>query len=149
MSTLQLRFDPEDEWHGQLVATVSSEGFAGRASAWFATDEIRRFSHALAAYPLQREALPFISGGFGSEPGAPEPEQVHLAMGVAPHDTRGTLRFTVRLATEVWGTEDGDLGCNATIRFVTTYNEIGPFAAAMLGLVEGQFDEAILQTALE
>ena len=149
MSTLSLRFEPEDEWHGQLVATVSSNGFEGRASAWFATDELRRFSQAMTAYPLSTEALPSISGGFGSEPGAPEPEQVHLAMDIAPHDVRGTLRFTVRLATEVWRTEEHDLGCNATVRFLTTYGDIGPFAAALSNLAEGRIDEATLRTTIE
>jgi hypothetical protein len=149
VSRLHLRFDPEDEWHGQLIATVSSNGFEGRSTAWFATDELRRFSRALTAYPLRSEAPPHISGGFGSEPGAPEPEQVHLSVDVAPHDVRGRLRITVRLATEVWRTQDSDLGCNATVRFVATYGDIAPFSSAVLALAEGQVEEAVLQSSSE
>ena len=149
MSKLHLRFDPEDEWHGQLIATVSSNGFEGRANAWFATDELRQFSMALTTYPLRTEALPHISGGFGSEPGAPEPEQIHLSIDVAPHDARGRLRVTVRLATEVWGTQDSDLGCNATVRFIATYGDIAPFVSAVSALAEGQVDEAVLQSSSE
>jgi hypothetical protein len=149
LNRLQLRFDPEDEWHGLLIATVSSNGFEGRAAAWFATDELRRFSTALTAYPLRGEALPHMSGGFFSEPGGPEPEQVHLSIDVAPHDVRGRLRVIVHLATEVRETQDNDLGCNATVRFVATYSDIAPFGSAISALAEGQVDEAVLQSSGE
>ncbi|MCW1988099.1 UNVERIFIED_ORG: hypothetical protein M2348_003884 [Sphingomonas sp. R1F5B] len=146
MGTLHLRFEREDEFHGQLFATVSSMGFAGAAAAWFATAELYRFSQACSAYPLNGEALPHIAGGFLSrEPGTSEPEQVHLGIDVAPHDLQGNLRVTVRLATEVLRTEKSDLGCNVTVRFVTTYSEMGPFASAMLALVEGEVKEAVLK----
>lgn len=150
MSTLHLRFVREDEWHGQLIATVSSKGFAGRVAAWFRTDELHRFSHECGAYPLDGAALPYIAGGFfGSAPGASEPEQLHLGIDVVPHDVRGRLRITVRLATEVWGTDESDLGCNVAVRFVVTYGELGPFASAVSALAEGLVEEALLQEVTE
>jgi hypothetical protein len=146
MGILHLRFKSEDEWHGLLTAKVSSDGFVGQASAWFSTEDLRRFSQAMTAYPLLMDALPSISGGFGAEPGKPEPEQVHLAIDVAPHDVRGMLRFTVRLATEVLTTQDDDLGCHATVRFLATYDDLGLFALQVSDLAKGHTDEAVLHT---
>lgn len=148
MNTLHLRFERENEWDGELVASVSTKGFKAKASAWFNTDELRHFSHALTLYPLRDDALPYISGGFGGEPGAQQPKQVHLAIDVAPHDARGALRVTVRLASKVWTSEESDLGCSAVVRFLATYGDIAPFASAVSALAEGQVDEAVLQTTV-
>jgi hypothetical protein len=100
MNSLTFRFEPENEWQGELFATLSANGFAGQGKAWFSTDELRDFAKALTAYPLQADALPKIAGGFGAD--SDHLEQTHLAVALQPHNARGEIRVAVQLATEVW-----------------------------------------------
>ena len=143
MDSLCFRFEREDDWHGKLVATVSTAGFAGTGGAWFATEELRDFGKALSGYPLRPETLPSITGGIGGEAGAPD--QVHLAIKLEPHSPRGIIRVTVSLASDVWNSEEEDLACTATVRFLTTYADLGRFGPDFLAVVEGQSPEATLE----
>jgi hypothetical protein len=146
---LSFQFEPEDEWHGKLIATVSASGFAGQGAAWFGTDELRRFAESASAYPLREEALPSIAGGFWRE-GVGEsevPEQVHLSVAIAPHDARGAVRVTVRLASQVWDSETIDLACGVTVRFKATYGDLDRFAASFMALVEGRSVAADLRSS--
>ena len=145
MNLLQFRFEPEDEWHGKLIAAVEAGGFAGQGGAWFNTDELRGFAKGVSAYPLRVEALPCIAGGFGVK--ADEPEQVHLAVYLEPHNARGEIRVTVRLATEVWNGEADDLAANVTVRFLVTYGDLGRFGPEFLDLLEGRTAKATLQSS--
>jgi hypothetical protein len=147
MDALHFRFEPEDEWHGELIANVTSEQFQARGSAWFNTDELRRFSKALAAYPLKPDALPSITGGSWDDAG--KLKQTHLAVDVVPHGLRGLVRFTVRLATEVDESEENDLGCAATVRFLATYADLSNFAADLSALAEGQIEAALLRSTAQ
>lgn len=137
MNALQLRFEPEDEWHGKLIAACSVNGFSGCGAAWFSTSKIQAFCTALESFPLSTDGSPSLAGGFWTARDNIEPEQVHLGIEVAPHDARGELRVTVRLASEVWKGNEQDLQCQTTMRFLTTYGEIGSFAAALRFLVDG------------
>ena len=147
MDMLRLRFEPEDEWHGKLTATVSAAGFAGQGNAWFNTDELRRFVATVSAFPLKEDDLPSIAGGFGGE--AEALDQIHLAIDVAPHSPRGIIRVTTRLATEVWNTEIVDLASNVTVRFLVTYGDLGIFGTALLELIEGRSADATLQSSVD
>ncbi|WP_051272740.1 hypothetical protein [Sphingomonas phyllosphaerae] len=146
MNLLQLRFAPEDEWHGELTADVSARGFAGRGSAWFAVEDLRRFVAALSAFPLEAQNLPSIAGGFGDR--AEALEQVHLAIAFAPHDLRGNVRATVHLATEVWNGAAADLEAMVEVGFLVTYADLDQFASAFDGLLTGENTEAILRSSV-
>ncbi|SOB79702.1 hypothetical protein SAMN06297144_0688 [Sphingomonas guangdongensis] len=144
MDLLRLRFEPEDQWHGKVTADVSAKGFAGRGSGWFATAELRNFVAAMSAFPLDAENLPSITGGFGATQEALE--QVHVAIAFAPHDVRGSIRATVRLATEVWNADTADLASSVLVRFLVTYADLDKFGAAISGLLDGEIAEATLQS---
>lgn len=147
MTELHFRFEREDEWHGKLVASVATDGFAGEGGAWFNTDELRAFAVSLSAFPLPTESPPSIAGGFGVS--ASGPEQVHLAVTVEPHNARGLVRATVRLAMEVWNSEADDLACCTTVRFVVTYADVGQFGPALLAVIDGRAEKATLQSSAD
>src|SRR5688572_26860303 len=137
MSELEFRFQPEDEWHGKLVAKVSAAAFAGEGGAWFNTDTLRRFAETLSEFPLRQEAPPSIASGFWNAE-SDALEQVHLAVSFEPHNARGAVRVTVQVATEAYHSEAEDLACSATIRFLVTYGDLARFTPEFLDLVEGR-----------
>lgn len=141
MNTLQFRFEPENEWHGLLVANVASGAFKAEAGAWFNTLDVERFANALAAYPLKPDDLPMISGGIWTSAG--ELATPHLAVSVAPYDAHGRIRITVHLSSE-GDRPDEDLGNAATVRFLATYADLAALAADMSAMLKGQIASAEL-----
>lgn len=146
MGLLQLRFAPEDEWHGKLTADVSASGYAGRGSAWFAIEDLRRFVAALSAFPLDAQNLPSITGGFGHTVEALG--QVHLAIAFAPHGLRGDVRATVQLATEVWNGNAAGPEASVTVRFFVTYTDLDQFGSAFDSHLAGEITEATLRSSI-
>ncbi|WP_157219942.1 hypothetical protein [Flavisphingomonas formosensis] len=142
MDVLRLRFRPDDEWLGELTASVSAEGFSAVGTAWFSKDDLRKFAESLSAFPLPEEVPPSISGGLGANETNP-PQEV-VAIRFEPHDARGMVRATVRLATEIWNGKERDLSKEATIRFIVTYGDLARFGPAMRDLIEGLAAEAVL-----
>jgi hypothetical protein len=130
-----------------FLPPFSTAGFAGTGSAWFATEKLRDFGKAVSGYPLEPQSLPSIIGGVGGEAGAPD--QVHLAIKLEPHGSRGIIRVTVSLASDVWNGEEEDLACTATVRFLTTYADLGRFGSDFLAVVEGQSSEATLEPSAD
>lgn len=64
-SELRLRYIPDDEWTGDLVAKVHSDGFSGSGSAHFDRTSVKEtFVAALREFPLATERPPMIEGGF-------------------------------------------------------------------------------------
>lgn len=72
---------------------------------------------------------------------------MHLAILFAPHDLRGNIRVTVRLATEVWNAEEDDLTSTVTVRFLVTYADLDRFGRAFRGLLNGESHQATLQAS--
>jgi hypothetical protein len=65
---LQLRYRPDDEWHGQLEVVVKSGEFSGKGSAWFGRQHLKEtFVSALRAFPLSANDPPLTEGGFWSK----------------------------------------------------------------------------------
>ena len=146
MTLLHLRFAPNDEWHGELIATCSHDQYSGRGGAWVNKEQIRAFAQAISVFPLDPDNPPSLAGGFWDDGAdALKPTEVHLGIDVTPLDALGRLRITVRLANEVWGDPKQTLECHATIRFLGTYGDIAQFAAVLVGLVDGQSSEAEVQ----
>jgi len=145
MSQLRFRYEPDDEWSGKLIVMCEANGFAGKGEAWFSPEDLRSFANAAEAYPFTQASPPSLSGGFGASEA--RGEQVHVGVLFEPHDVRGMVRATVRLATEVWRTEEQDLGTCAVIRFFVTYGDLAPFGSDFRDLIDGKAPEAILQSS--
>lgn len=68
MGSLTLRYDAEDQWHGEVTASVASDGFAGAASAWFNESDLASFADRMSEYPLSEPPLS-LAGGYLSRAG--------------------------------------------------------------------------------
>jgi hypothetical protein len=144
---LQLRYRPDDEWHGELDAVVRSSEFSGKGSAWFGREYIRtNFASALRAFPLSVDDPPLIEGGFGSKERPGSLEQCHLRIAVRPYNSRGTILMLVQvhLATKSWASPDKDLQQSVTVRFLTEYAALDEFAAQLEQALDGKREWAIL-----
>lgn len=144
MDRLYLQFEPEDEWHGKLFATVAADGFAGSGSAWLSTSDIREFAAAASAYPLPAECSPILSGGLGGN--ATQRPQTTMLIRLDQHDALGAVRVTVQLATEIWNSQERDLARSLTARFLVTYGDLGRFGTALSDLLAGRTSEAVLMS---
>lgn len=148
MSTaeLHLSYRPDDEWHGQLDATVRSGAFSGRGSAWFNRQQLKEtFAAALRAFPLSASDPPMIEGGFWRKEQPGTLDQCHLRIHVRPYNSRGTLLVQVDLATECWASPDNDQQQSVTARFLAEYATLGEFASHLEQVLDGKRDEAILR----
>ena len=132
MSALELRigYQADDEWTGEIVATVTSGAFSGRGFAWFSRDKVKEtFLAALKVFPLTAANPPLLEGGYWDKGKKGELEQCHLRVTIKPHDSWGTLMVHVDLATQSSKSPDTDLQNCATIRFLTEYGLVDSFAA--------------------
>jgi hypothetical protein len=142
---LGLSYRPDDEWHGQLDATVRSGAFSGRGSAWFNREQLKEtFTAALRAFPLSANDPPMIEGGFWSKEQSGSLDQSHLRIRIRPYNARGTLLVQVDLATECWTSPDNDLQQSLTARFLVEYAALGEFASHLEEVLDGKRDKAVL-----
>jgi hypothetical protein len=140
MNRLRLRFIPDDEWIGELFASVEANGFSGAGSAWFDKDSIRTFASDVSKYPLPFDSAASLSGGYGgNEKLAP---QTTVLVNITPHDVRGAVRVTAQFETAIWG--EIDLPQRVTATFLVTYGDLSGFGQMILDLIEGRTDEAVL-----
>lgn len=147
MNRLSFRLEPYEEGSGKLFATLSGGQFAGEGGAYFNTDDLQDFASALSAYPLRPDFLPAIASGFGESPETLT--QTHLSVAFHPHNNRGEIRVTVRLATEIWKDADADLACEVVARFLVTYADLDRFVPEFLEVVNWRRDKACLQSSIE
>jgi hypothetical protein len=147
MGSLTLRFAPEDKWHGELFATVASDGFAGVGSTWFNHIDLLAFADRLSEYPLGTSPPPSISGGYLAH-GTQEAE-THLSLVLTPHDPLGGVRVLVELAK--YNFQSGPRIPESRVRtaFVVTYTDIERFQRSIHRMMKGDLEEALLtrQTA--
>lgn len=148
MSTAELRvvYRSDDEWTGEIIATVKSGTFSARGSAWFDRTHVKEtFLANLRSFPLTSANPPTIEGGFWNGTGSLE--QCHLRISIKPYNTRGTLLVHVDLASQVGKTRtpDADLQNSATIRFLTEYAAVDGFAEQFEKVLDGKEDDAVLQ----
>jgi hypothetical protein len=142
MEVLRLYFLPDDEWLGELTLVVATDGYAGVGAAWFSKDSLREFGKAITEFPLSREDPPRLSGGLGGNDSAPAQELVGIKF--EPHNILGALRATVHVERENWDSNQRNLVMEATVRFLVTYGDLARFGSAMIDLIEGRADEAVL-----
>lgn len=143
MNALHLIYRPEDEWHGELIATVESGGFRGQGAAWFGIEQLREFCILAGRFPLAGGKEPSLAGGFFNDAGDAL-EQRHLAVQLSPHDRLGSILVTVSLATPVWREEGADLHQSITTRFLVGYSDVSRFCASFEAMLEGRTEEATL-----
>jgi hypothetical protein len=142
---LRLSYQPDDEWTGQLYASVRSDAFAGKGSAWFTPDQIKAFVAALRAAPLSPDLPPKIEGGYWEDGKAGVLKQCHLGITIAPYDSRGAPLVRVELATPSQETPERDLQHAVVVRFLTDYAAITRFAGALARIMDGEPEEAALE----
>ncbi|WP_426526480.1 hypothetical protein [Bradyrhizobium sp. McL0615] len=143
-SELQVSYRTDEDWTGQIIATVKSGEFSARGAAWFDRINVKQtFLAALRSFPLTATTPALIEGGFWSKEKPGSLEQCHLRIAVKPYNSRGTLLVHVDLSSEVWSTPDADLQNLATIRFTTEYVAVDKFAQEFEEL-DGKRDAAVL-----
>jgi hypothetical protein len=144
---LRLSYRPDDEWLGQLDASVTSGAFSGKGSAWFDREYLKEtFLPALRAFPLSTSDPPMIEGGFWN----PESlKQCHLRIAIRPYDVRGALLVQVDLASEYRATPDKDQQQSVTARFLTEYAATAAFASHLEGVLNGTRETALLRGVSE
>jgi hypothetical protein len=142
-SYLMLRFRDDADGTGRLSARAQADGFAGEAGAYFGVAELEAFAAAIAAYPLPKDNYPSVTGGFLDGRGGLLQE--HLSLFVFPIDAQGHLCVRVRMATEVWEQARPEPHHSAQVEVLTTYEPLAQFSRALVALVRGTVDEAILE----
>jgi hypothetical protein len=142
---LQVSYRTDEDWTGQIIATVKSGEFSARGAAWFDRINVKQtFLAALRSFPLTATTPALIEGGFWSKEKPGSLEQCHLRIAVKPYNSRGTLLVHVDLSSEVWSTPDADLQNLATIRFTTEYVAVDKFAQEFEEVLDGKRDAAVL-----
>jgi len=145
-SELWVAYQADNEWTGQIVATVTTGAFSGRGSAWFSPDKVKEtFLAALQAFPLTAANPPLLEGGFWDKGQKGELEQCHLRITIKPHNSRGTLMVHVDLATEASKSPDAELQNCVTVRFLTEYGSLDSFAAQFEQVLDGKEKVALLK----
>ena len=146
---LRLRFYDDFDSTGVLVAQAESNGFAGTGSAYFAIEDLKSFARALREYPLQSDSKGLsISGGFGQTDDGLEAADERLGLKVYPVDARGHIGVQVRMAADPTEGEYPEARLVARLEIKTVYESISQFGKALLELVEGKVDEAVLKGEL-
>jgi hypothetical protein len=140
---LRLSYEPDDEWHGELKATVVSGAFAGKGTAWFNRETLETFANSLRAFPLDPSNAPLLQGGFW-DGRAETLTQCHLRVAVRPYDVLGTLLVQVDCATPSWSSPEPDQQQLLTARFVTEYALLDRFATEFLEHLDGRREAAAL-----
>jgi len=140
MGSLTLRYKAEDQWHGEVTATVASDGFAGAASAWFDVSDLVSFADRMSEYPLSEPPLS-LAGGYLSRAGDLER---HVSLFIFPHDPLGNIRVVVELSPPLRGYDD--LGTYSTVRtwFAVTYTDLERFQHGLRRMLKGEAAEASL-----
>lgn len=147
---LRLRYRPDDEWFGEVDAVVNTDMFSGTGSAWFDRLHVKEtFVATLRAYPLSKENLLLIEGGFWNGKTPEKIEQCHLRIAVRPYNLSGTLLVQVDLATRSHASPDIDLQQSVTARFLTTYAALEAFARELDQVLEGNREWAMLASRVD
>ena len=145
-SELQVAFWTDEEYAGQITATVKSGQFSARGAAWFDRTHVKStFLAELRTFPLSATNPPTLEGGFWNKGNPRQLDQCHLRISIKPHDSRGKLLVHVDVSSEVWKTPDADLQNSATVRFRTEYATLDRFAEEFEQVLDGKREFAVLK----
>ena len=143
--SLHLRFDPDTDGTGKLLARVSVRGFTGTGGAYFSVQQIDTFSESLSTFPLPPIEHPTLTGGYWSRDIETRLEQEHLAITAYPVGSRGQVGVQVRIATELERGERPNSQQVAKLELLTTYERLARFAKELRSLAHGEANEVILK----
>jgi hypothetical protein len=132
---LKVRYIPDDQWMGELEATVLSGDFAGKARAWFNLEDLKVFLNGLRAFPLDQSNLPMIEGSYGGN--SPRPD---VRVKIGPHNNLGLLRAEVDLVTKLWTAGEQSV----ITQFFTEYGLLSDFATEFAAMLDGKREAAVL-----
>lgn len=141
MSRLTLSYAPEDEWHGELTANVTSEGFSGESAAWFGMEQLKAFNERLKAFPIPAGQEPSLGGGFWEND---QLKEAHVSIHIEPAGSRGQLRVNVILAKPPWEL-NGPEKHSVAAHFLVNYADLGVFQAQFSALLNGDHTKAHLE----
>jgi hypothetical protein len=145
-SELRLVYRTDEEYTGQIRATVKSGQFSAEGAAWFDRINVKTtFLAALRTFPLRTNDPPMLEGGFWNRGNPKSLDQCHLRISIKPYNSRGMLLVHVDVSSEVWKTSDADLQNSATIRFCAEYTAVDIFAKEFEQILDGKREVAILK----
>ena len=144
IAELRLRYEPDEDWCGELHAAVQSDGFAGKGRAWFNKSELENgFVGALRQHPLSAGEPPLIEGGYW-DTDTKTLKQCHLRIAIRPYNSTGTLVVQVDLASRFGTSPDRDRHQSVTARMLTDYASLDAFASSLVRVLNGEREVAIL-----
>lgn len=143
MNKLSLSYAPEDEWHGELTANVTSDGFYGKSAAWFSMEQLKAFNELLKAFPIPAGQEPSLGGGHWDNDQLSEP---HISIRIEPTGTRGQLGVNVMLAKPPWDSESPEKH-SVAVHFLVNYGDLSVFQAQFSALLNGDTNQAYLENA--
>ena len=141
---LKLTLDPDDDGTGELTAEFHANGFAGVGSAYFNLDEIAKFAESLQAYPLPKDQVLSIEGGYWSRRkifSKPKLSEVNLSIKIYVVSETGILGVRVKIQTP---SMEGTVSM-ASGSFETGYNNLESFSKQILKLLRNETDFALLR----
>lgn len=147
MNRLALTITPDEDGTAELRGRVQGDGFAGSGSAWFNVEMLEAFCASLAAYPIDPSSVASIAGGYWDERGE-KLKETHLAIRIAPSDSRGALQVSVQMGEPAAMNEPADRARNVSTWFVVGYNDLQLFHSAFAKVLAGVADEAVLVSTL-
>ncbi len=143
MSRITLKYVPEDEWHGEMLASVDSAGYSGSGAAWFSIKQLRSFGVALDTFPIFADAPISLAGGFWKADDTID--QTHVGISISPYDRVGALVVSVQLSTPTWDGARHDMHHAVVAHLRTDYACLAGFRNSFLALIEGRSDVAELK----
>jgi hypothetical protein len=139
---LELRFLPDAEEFGKLLAQVRVGDFAGAGAAWFGVHRIDAFAESLCSYPLPATEPLTLAGGYGRKK---KRDQENLAIVAYPVASRGQIGVQVRIATELQRGDRRSSQAAVQVELLTTYESLRRFANQLRLLAHGEVDSAVLK----
>ncbi|MFZ5675006.1 MAG: hypothetical protein ACOZAM_18780 [Pseudomonadota bacterium] len=137
---LQLSYVQDDEYLGELVATVKTEHFSGKGSTWIDREQVREtLLPALHSYPLWADDRVLLDGTFRD----------HLRIAIRPYGSRGALLAQVDIVTQCHSLPDQDLQQSVMARFLTTYTALEAFARELDQVLAGNREWAVLASRVD
>lgn len=143
MNRLTLTVIPDNDGTVEVRGSVQGDGFAGSGSAWFDVEALEAFYASLAVYPIDPASPPFIAGGYWDDEGETLRE-THLAVRIAPFDSRGALQVSVQVEEPPAMNEPADRRRRVSTWFVVGYNDVQLFQSGLAKVLAGASDEAVL-----
>ena len=141
--SLRLWFHDDGDGTGELIARAEAHGFSGESGAHFDKQSLESFAMKLEAFPLV--GRPSIASGFWDRARHGEMGQENLAIECYAVDAQGHLGLRVRLATELWPPARAESQHTVALEMRTTYEPLRRFSRAIVALLRGDAEEAILE----